>query len=223
MIRLTRTVARLRSEERLEKPLMILGLTGHGDVGRLAVRHLIRLTEAKILADLYSPFLPDHVTIDASGISHLPSYEVYGSKNSRPNLLLITGQYHPDPESIEACYEVSEAILRLAIRFGCRRFVCLEGHLVKSGKVSVQVAATSKRLAALIARRGGGQIYRRRVIAGVPGLLLGLARLRRLSGVCLLTTTSGKVPDEEAAKVTLDFLKEALRLDLGNSPMVNEK
>ncbi|MBS7609034.1 PAC2 family protein [Candidatus Bathyarchaeota archaeon] len=217
MVRLTRTVVRLHSEERLERPLAILGLTGHGDVGRLVVRHLIRLTGAKALADLYSPFFPDYVTIDALGISHLPCYEVYGSKDSRPNLLLITGQYHPDPESIESCYEVSDAILRFAIRLGCRRFVSLDGHLTKSGKVSILVAATSRRLATILAERGGGQIYRGKVISGVPGLFLGLARLRGLSGACLLTTTSGKALDEEAAKVTIDFLKKALISKLGDS------
>jgi proteasome assembly chaperone (PAC2) family protein len=55
-------------------------------------------------------------------------------------------------------------------------------------------------------------------ITGMNGLVLGIAKLRNIKGVCLLGETSGYVVDGKASKAVLETLLQILnvRVDMAN-------
>jgi len=67
---------------------------------------------------------------------------------------------------------------------------------------------TAKGLGADVMR---GQIY------GVAGLLIGLARLRKMRGLCVLSETSGLFADVAAARSALKFTSKLLGLSVDYS------
>ncbi len=61
----------------LENPILVQGLPGFGNVGKVAAYLLIKFCGAKSFAELYSPSFPDYVSVNSSGICRLPRYEFY--------------------------------------------------------------------------------------------------------------------------------------------------
>jgi proteasome assembly chaperone (PAC2) family protein len=51
-------------------------------------------------------------------------------------------------------------------------------------------------------------------IVGTAGLILGLARFRRIDALCLLSETRGYLPDPKAAKSVLEVLRAMFDLDV---------
>ena len=198
---------------KLKEPVFVGGLTGYGDVGRLAARMLIEDVRARKFAEIYSPNLPEYVIVNDDGICNLPRYEFYYSSETKPNLVILTGDAQPDATEVKAHYELCSLVLELARELGCKRFITLGGFPVLRWKKEVYVAATSKELAAYIAKRGGGALYRDGRIIGAAGLILGLAKAQNLRGECILGVTSGYTPDKEAAHLVFQYLKKVLKMD----------
>ena len=59
-------------------------------------------------------------------------------------------------------------------------------------------------------------------IVGTAGLILGLARFKKIDALCLLGETRGYLPDPKAAKSVLETLKTMLDLDVELSGLEEE-
>lgn len=198
---------------KLKDSVFVGGLPGYGDVGRVSARMLIEHVKAKKFAEIYSPNLPEYVIINDDGICHLPRYELYYSSVSKPNLVILTGDAQPDLNEIRAHYELCGLVLEFAKSLGCKRFITLGGFPTLRWKKRVYVAATSRKLAASIAEKGGGAVYREGKILGATGILLGLAKAQSLRGECILGVTAGYAPDREAAHFVFQYLKDVLKIE----------
>jgi len=194
----------------LDNPILVEGLTGFGNVGRITARSLIQHTQAKLFAEYYSPFFPDYVIVNKDGICSPPHYRFYTSElGKEASLIILTGNSQPPMDNVVAHYEICEDILDFAQKLGCNFLVTIGGVPVSSEKKDVYVAATSNELAAETMAKGG-IIYGKGRIMGVTGLLLGLAKERGLDGICLLGATSGSRSDKDAGNIVLQFLLKVL-------------
>jgi uncharacterized protein len=193
----------------LENPVFIQGLPGFGNVGRIAAHLLIKFSEAKPFAELYSPSFPDYVSISTKGITHLPKYEFYAAPMEKNNLVIMTGETQPSFDDVLAHYEVCEEIVDFAEKLGCHFIVTMGGVPITEDKTQVYVAATSNRLATEFKEKGAA-IYSKGRIVGGTGLTLALAKERKLDGVCLLGTTTGFKADRGAGFLVFKFLMKAL-------------
>jgi len=198
-----------RSE--LVNPVFIEGLPGFGNVGKIAARLLVKSTQAKLFTELYSPFLPDYVMVNREGICRPPRYEFYASSKEKISLIILTGDAQPSVDGITAHYELCGEILDFIERYGCRFIVTLGGLPLPQPAKEVYVAATSQKLAADFVERGA-LIYGRGRIMGATGLLLGLAKKRRLDGIALLGATRGIRSDHEAGLSVFNFLTKAFEI-----------
>ena len=198
------------SNPELDTPILVEGLTGFGNVGRITARSLIQHTQAKLFAEYYSPSFPDYVTINKDGICSPPHYRFYSSElGDETSLVILTGNSQPPMDNVVAHYETCEDILDFAQKLGCNFLVTIGGVPVSSEKKEVYVAATSNELPAETMAKGG-IIYGKGRIMGVTGLLLGLAKERGLDGICLLGATSGARSDKDAGNTVLQFLLKVL-------------
>lgn len=197
---------------KLKDPVLVEGLPGFGDVGKLAAGLLIKFIKAKLFAELYSPYFPDHVVIGKDGICRLPRYEFFASQKCVPNIVVSTGDLQPSSEEVVGHYDLCGMILDFAQKVNCKKIITLGGYPTQMlGAHGIYVAATSESLAASLAGQGAS-IYQGGRIVGAAGLVLGLAKTRGLEGVCILGATPAIFPDKTAAMAVFKFLIKVLDL-----------
>ncbi len=193
----------------LDNPVFVQGLPGFGNVGRIAAHLLIKFCEAKLFAELYSPFFPDYVSISSKGIAHLPRYEFYSAPMDKNNLVIMTGETQPSFDDVLAHYQVCDEIVDFVEKLGCHFIVTMGGVPLTEEKTQVYIAATSAKLATEFMEKGA-VIYSKGRIVGGTGLTLALAKERGFDGFCLLGATTGFKADRGAGFQVFKFLMKAL-------------
>jgi proteasome assembly chaperone (PAC2) family protein len=197
------------SNPTLENPILVQGLPGFGNVGRIAAHLLVKFFDAKPFAELYSPTFPDYISITTKGVAYLPKYDFFYAPMEKNNLIIMSGEIQPSFEDVPAHYAVCEEVLNFAESLACKFVVTMGGVPNTEDKTEVFVAATSNRLATDFMEKGA-VIYSKGKIVGGTGLTLALAKERNLDGVCLLGTTLGFKADREAGFLVFKFLMKAL-------------
>ncbi|MDF2954730.1 PAC2 family protein [Candidatus Alkanophaga liquidiphilum] len=211
------TVIKYRTKKpRLKNPIFIEGLSGVGDVGRLAAEYLIRKLHGKKLADVYSqffampPLLIPGVKYE-QGVAELLKDELFYDEKS--NLIILTGYYQGyRPENY---YKYADTLLDLCAEFSVSRIFTLGGYT--TGRYlknpGVYVIATSDELVEEM-RRYGLKVGSSGNVFGITGVLLGLGKERGFEVICLLGETHGAYPDPKGAKVVLEKLVEIIGIEL---------
>jgi uncharacterized protein (TIGR00162 family) len=177
-------------EPQLKEPILVEGLTGLGNVGLIAARHLIESTDAKVFAELYAPYFQDYVAVNKEGICSPPRYRFYAAKTEKNSYIILTGDYQPSLEDTLAHYDLCDEILDFAQKYGSRFVVTMGGVVTSKPGNEIYISATSPKLVKKHLDKGT-QIYGEGRIIGATGLLLGLAKKRGWKGICLLGATSG--------------------------------
>jgi len=207
----------------LKNPVLVEGLPGLGMVGRIAIRYLAKQLKAKKLANLYSPHFPYYVLVNKKGSVRLLRGEFYFWKNEagENDFIIFTGD--SQAQTIEGQYDVASCILDFAERNNVKVVVTIGGYRKEVEETPKVVAAsTSPELlnkalkAKAIASPAGNPIV------GTAGLLLGLARFRKIDAVCLLGETRGYLPDPRAAKSVLEVLQRMLGVKIDLSGLDEE-
>jgi len=207
----------------LKNPVLVEGLPGLGMVGRIAARYLAKQLKAKKLANLYSPHFPYYVLVNKKGSVRLLRGEFYFWKNEagENDLIFFTGD--SQAQTIEGQYDVASCILDFAERNNVKVVATIGGYRKEVEKTpKVIVASTSSELlnkalqAKAIASPAGNPIV------GTAGLLLGLARFKKIDAVCLLGETRGYLPDPRAAKSVLEVLQKMLNVKIDLSGLDRE-
>jgi uncharacterized protein (TIGR00162 family) len=210
-------------EPELDKPILIEGLPGVGNVGKLAAEHLLDQIEAKKFADIISKHFPPQVMVDDEGLTKLVNNEMYYSKGEgkRPDLIILVGDYQgltPDGQ-----YELSDHTLQIAKRYGVSMIYTLGGYGVGKmvDKPRVLGAATDMELVEEMKKRG--VVFSKGEpgsgIVGASGLLLGLGKIYGMKAVCLMGETSGYFVDPKGAEVVLRVLAGILGVEVDFSAL----
>lgn len=182
-------------------------------------RLLIQFSEAKLFAEYYSPYFPDYVVVSKDGICSPPRYKFYAPlSKGKLDVVVLTGDSQPPLDNVVAHYEICEELLDFAEKQGCSFVVTIGGVPVSTGKKDVYVAATSDKLAAEVLEKGSSIIYRKGQIMGATGLLLGLAKEKKLDGICLLGATMGLQADKDAGYAVFDLLLKILGQNIKQQP-----
>jgi len=200
----------------LEEPILVVGLPGIGNIGKIVAGLLIESSRAELFAELYSPTFPDHALISKDGVCRPPRYEFYASKAGR-NLIVLTGDSQPPLEDIPAHYEVCGDVLDFVTQLGCNSIITVGGAPSPHAKKEIFVAGTSRKHAKEYLGKKA-TIYKGGRIVGAAGLLLGLARKRGLKGLCLLGSTLSLTADRDAALRVYKLLRRVLGTDAQEAP-----
>jgi uncharacterized protein (TIGR00162 family) len=177
-------------EPQLKDPIFVEGLTGLGNVGLLAARHMIEETGAKVFAELYAPYFQDYVAVGKDGLCSPPRYRFYAAKTEKHDYIILTGESQPSLEDTLAHYDICDQILDFAQKYGSRFIVTMGGVVTSNPGTDVYISATSANLVKKHLDKGT-QVYGEGRIVGATGLLLGLAKKRGWKGICLLGSTTG--------------------------------
>ena len=211
---------------KLKNPVLIEGLAGIGNVGKVAVDFLIDELGAKKIGEFKGGRLPGSVFITEDNLLKLPSIELW-YKKGKQDLLLLAGDAQPNDD--ESSYELCECILNVAHSFGCTEIVTLGGialrhepkepHVYITGNNTKIVQSFAKDTTARTRMYGAvGPVI------GINGLLPCLAKSKKMDGVILLAETYGH-PNHlglRGAQEILKIIKKKFSLPLDIEMMEKE-
>jgi uncharacterized protein len=209
------TYIRERETIQANNPILIEGLPGLGLVGKIAIRYLIEQLRARKFAYLYSPHFPYFVLVNKKGNVRLLRGAFYYVKNpSGPNdVILFTGD--SQSQTIEGQYEIAEKMLTFAKKYNVGTIVTIGGYRMETqGKPKVVVAGTNPSIVEKALASGAMVSPTGSPIVGTAGLILGLARFKKIDALCLLGETRGYLPDPTAARSVIEVIKNMFNLNI---------
>jgi len=222
-------VLQLGNKPQLRKPILIEGLPGIGNVGKVAIDFLIDELKARKLYEITSHSFPSSVFVNEDNLVELPKIEIYYKKlrNSPQDLLLLAGDIQPIDET--SSYEFSGKMLDMLEEFKGTEVLTLGGIGLADIPKKPKVYCTGTTKSILRKYRKFSNVEQSLYgvvgpIIGVSGLLLGLAKQRDIEAACLLAETYSH-PMYLGVKGSREILKvisQRLRLNLKLSRLDKE-
>jgi uncharacterized protein (TIGR00162 family) len=208
-----------KKNPKLRNVILIEGLSGIGNVGKLAVEHLIGKLNAVKFADIYSKYFPPQVLLNNECVVKLVNNELYYVKQKndiKNDLLFLMGDYQG--LTLEGQYNLSNRVLDMALNYGVKMIITLGGYGLGRliDKPRVFGAVGNPKMIPKMKEYGiifqSGEL--KSGIIGASGLLLGLGRINKIDGVCLLGETSGYYTDPKSAQEVLKILIKILGIGI---------
>jgi hypothetical protein len=215
------TTIKVFEKIKLKDAILVEGLPGVGNIGRVAVGYLVEELKAKKFAELYSEWFFPFVMLQDNYQVKLLKNEFYYCKakgKGQRDMVFLVG----DCQSLtpQGHYDVVEKILDFAETIGVKEILTIGGLATGEAEAKNKVigAVTDKKLMDRykeykIDFKAGEKVG---YIVGAAGLLLGLWKERDKDGLCLLGQTAGFpiVTDPKAAEEVLDIVTKILKLKL---------
>jgi uncharacterized protein len=200
------------SEKPLNDPILIEGLPGIGQVGKLVAEYMIQQLGAVKVGEIHSIYLPPQVILEENGVARLARNELFFCHTESQDIIFLVGDHQST--SNEGHYILSDFYCDIAEELHVKRIYTLGGfgvgHLVAEPRVLGAVNQADLRaeieasgVTFQRAEPGGG-------IVGAAGLILGLAAPRGIDAVCLMGETSGYIVDPMAASSVLAVLSNLI-------------
>jgi len=215
------------SKTKIKNPVLIEGLPGIGNVGKIATDFMIDQLKAKKLMEITSYNFPHCVFINEDNLVELPAIEVYYKNYKNHTLLLLAGDIQPLDEP--SCYEFCDQILNmLEDQKGKKEIITLGGIALDKNPKKPKVYCTGNEHK--IQKKYANRMLNNNLygitgpIVGVSGLLVGLAGKRKIPAISLLAETYGhpNFLGIKSAKEILKILNTKLKLKLKLSELDEE-
>ena len=201
------------SKEKMSgNPVLIEGLPGIGQVGKLVAEYMIHVLGAEKIAEINSIYFPPQVILDENGTARLARNELFFYHAESCDLVFLIGDHQST--SNEGHYLLADFYCEIAEELKVRQIYTLGGfgvgHLVNEPRVlgavnRAELRATIEPAGVTFQRDepGGG-------IVGAAGLMLALAAQRNIDAACLMGETSGYIVDPMAAANVLSVLSKLI-------------
>lgn len=199
---------------KMKSPILVEGLPGIGLVGKLAADHMIKELKAEKVAELVSPHFPHQVLMQKNGIMRMLKNKFYLVKGKKHDILILVG----DVQAVtsEAQFEVTGRILDYFEKNGGRMIYTLGGYGTGKAPASPQVFGSATHKDIIPAHEKVGMVFGKShgSIIGAAGLLLGLGKIRKMKGVCIMGETHGGYVDAKSAQSVLEVLSKLLEVKI---------
>jgi uncharacterized protein len=213
---------KLFARPKLNEPNLLAAWPGVGNVAIIIATYLTSKLNFKDLAEIQPAdfFDPTGVLVEDSIIEapQFPQSKFYYRKNENRNgsdLILFVGDDQPSNKG----YELANCILDVGLRFHIKRvYTCAAAltriHHTEQPKVwgvgtNLKMVQELKKLS--LKQKGNLQI------AGLNGLLLGVAKEREIDGMCLLGEVpmyASRMPNPMAALAVVKVLSKLLEIEV---------
>lgn len=191
---MTWKITKCCQKPKLNNPILIEGLPGIGNVGKVAVDFVIEELGAKKLFDLFSYSFPHSVFVNEDNLVELPSISIYYKKfnDKRNDLLFLSGDLQPTDEV--SSYEFSEEVINIIKEMGGKEIITLGGIGLPEipKKPKVYCTGNSKKIISKYKKSLNLNTNLHGIvgpIVGVSGLLLGLSAKKDIEAISFLSET----------------------------------
>ncbi|MFX0050223.1 MAG: proteasome assembly chaperone family protein [Candidatus Hermodarchaeota archaeon] len=194
-----------------------VGFPGHGLVGNIAAKHMIKELDLEWIGSIRSPLIPP-VSVFIDGILTYP-YRIYGSQDL--NLVILIGESPCPPQ---AYYFLAHAMLDWAIDIGTKQVICFDGFVGDSG-TSEEVYLVAE-----------PQVYENNeelmkhnfpkphtgFISGLSGAIMNEALLTSIEGFSLLVPVTTQYPDPGGAAKLIEAINKVKNLKIDTSQLLKD-
>ncbi len=215
------------SKPKLKETVLIEGLPGIGNVGKVVADFLIEQSKAKKILSFFSHALPNSVFVNEDNLVELPKIELYYAKINKKDYLFLTGDVQPSDE--KASYTFTEELLKRATTdWGVTTIITLGGIGLQEIPLEPTVYCTGNDatlIKTLIAKGANNEVYGMvGPVIGVTGLLLGLSKEKNIPAAALLAETLGHPMylGLRGAKATLELIKKLYKFTYSLSEIDEE-
>ncbi len=195
---------------KLKNPVLIEGLPGVGNVGRVAISYLIDKLKAKKFAELVSPYFFPLVVVNSDNQIQPLKMEFYHYRAKNKDLVFLVGDLQP--VEYVGYYKICERILDFCEKQGIERILTLGGFGIGVEKPKPKVLGALTHKDDLNKYKKAGLYFQKEnsigSIFGISGLLLGQAQKRDIRGCAMLGETIGYpiITDPKAAEEIIKVL-----------------
>lgn len=179
----------------LKDPILIEGLPGIGNIGKLSVDFIIEQLKATKLISFYSHSMPHSVFINEKNLVELPTIELYYKKlKNHHDLLLLAGDIQPTDE--RSCYAFSEKLLEIAEEYKVKELITISGIGMREAPKKPKLYCTGNDKKTIKKYMEKTELSNELYglvgpIIGVSGVLLGLASKKKIKAAGILAETYG--------------------------------
>lgn len=213
---------------KLKNPILIEGLPGIANVGKIAVDFIVEQKKAVKICEFSSYDLPHLVFVREDNLITLPKLELYHCKDGhKEDLLFLIGDVQPNSE--RACYEFCHALLSVLKDLGTVSIITTGGIGLSKVPKSPKVYCTANDKKIMKEFSKMKQVYPKTYgvvgpIVGVTGLLLGIAGEYGIPSIALLSETFAHPMyfGMKSARAILNVLNEKFTLKLNMKNLDSE-
>lgn len=201
-----------------KNPILIEGLPGIGNVGKIAVDYMIDTLKPKMIYEIHSDGFPHAVFVNQQNLVDLPTIRIYHKKIKDKDVLFLAGDVQPIDEP--SCYEFCNKVLDMMEEINIKEVITLGGIGLQRVPENPQVYCTGN--SKKIIQKYKSPNLKCNIygivgpIMGVSGLLVGLAKYRNIPSIALLAETFGHPTyvGIKGAREILKILDKKLELGL---------
>lgn len=204
---------------KLRNPVLVEGLPGIGNVGKIAIDYIIDNVKPMLVYQIHSHNFPHSVFLTEENTIELPSVKIYRYEGKERDILLLGGDVQPLNEV--SSYEFCEQVLNFIEKVGCKEIITLGGigmpSPIKNPKIFGAVTSANALKKYKKFKNIDFKINQKiEAIVGATGLLLGLGNLRGIDGVSLLAETHAHQMHLgfNEAKILVENLNQILNLKI---------
>jgi len=205
-------------EKKLNNAVLIEGLPGIGNVGKIAIDFIIDNLDAEKVFEIYSDNFPHAVFVNEDNLVELPNISIYHKKIGNNDFLFLAGDIQPIDEG--SCYEFCHKILDLMEKNNVKEVITMGGiglQRIPENPVVYCTSNTKKIIKKYKTLNLNNKIYGVvGPIIGVSGLLIGLSKDRNIPAIAMLAETFGHPTylGIKGARAILKILNEKLGLNV---------
>jgi proteasome assembly chaperone (PAC2) family protein len=212
------------NNENLKEPVLIAGLPGIGNVGKICADFIIEELKAKKMFSFFSNSFPNSVFVNEKNLIELPSITMHFISTKKKDFLILTGDIQPQEE--KDCYDFCAIIDKIASDMKTSKIITLGGIGLREEPASPKVFASGNSKKEILEFIKAHNIEKN--IFGIVGPIMGvsgvLPGITKIPSLILLAETFGHplYAGIKGARELLKLLEEEYRLGIDATKIENE-
>jgi hypothetical protein len=196
---------------KLKRPVLVAGLPGIANIGKLAAEYLVYKLKAEKFVELYSEHFPEWV-IQEDGALKTLKMDFFHARPAGLKHDLILATADAQAATPVGQYVLTGEILDFAEKQGVETVGTMAAYVISPNETidGTVVGAASQPEMTKLLKKHGVKLLDGGMIVGMNGLLPALAPVQGMRGFCLLGTTKGGMLDVRASEAVLRALSSML-------------
>lgn len=217
------TTIRYDSNPVLDRPILIEGLPGIGNVGKIVADTLCEKLGAKKFASVYSESFPPQVVLDNNCMIHMACNELYYAEDvNGKDIIFLRGDYQgstPEGQYLICDDLMKDVFLKMDVSYIYTLGGYGTGQMTDSPRVLGAVSEAGLRPEL---EKHGVTFSPGEPAAGIIGasaLLVAFAKIYGIPAACLMGETSGYFVDHKSGIAVLQVLESILGVTVDRSEL----
>lgn len=217
------TTIRYDSVPELNRPVLIEGLPGVGNVGKIAADFMCEKLNAVKFASIYSESFPPQVMLDNDCVIHMACNELWYAKDvNGKDIVFLRGNYQgstPEGQYLICDDLMRDVFLRMDLSYiytlggyGTGQMVDAPRVLGAVSDITLKQELEEKGVVFSPGEPAAG-------IVGASALLVGFGQMYNIPSACLMGETSGYFVDHKSAVAMLNVLESIFGITLDKSDL----